>query len=484
MYNNNSSAPVIHVNNCAAATSYGMKKSELIFSVLLLPLDFIMLMAAGVVTYFLRTRILSSFRPVFFELNLPFDRYLILIFVMSSVFIVFYAISGLYQLISTRKTLEEFSKVAIASSAGIMAIIIYIFLRQELFDSRFLVLGAWFFAIVFVSLGRLLMRYIQRYLVSRHDFGIHKVMIIGEDKTSQKIVHHIMDNPALGYRVVKHLSNPEVVEVKSAIGNPGIDEVLLANPNYPADKVIEIVEFCHENHLTFRFVPNIYQTMTANFAFDALAGVPLVELRRTALEGWNKVTKRIIDIFGSLLGLIILLPLFTLIALAIKWETEGSVFVHLDRVSRNKHFKLHKFRSMIKDAEKYKIYLAPLNERTDSPLFKIKDDPRITGVGRFLRHFRLDEFPQLWNVLGGKISLVGPRPHQPDEISQYEKHHRRVLAIKAGITGLAQISGSSDLPFEEEVALDTFYIENWSLWQDIKILILTVLKILRDKSAA
>ncbi|MBI2670206.1 MAG: sugar transferase [Candidatus Yanofskybacteria bacterium] len=461
-----------------------MKRSELIFSTLLLPVDFVMLMAAGITTYFLRTRILSSFRPVLFEFNLPFERYLILIIVMSAVFIVTYAVSGLYQLTSTRKTLEEFSKVVIASSAGIMAIIIFIFLRQELFDSRFLVLGAWFFTIIFVSLGRLIMRYIQKYLVSQRDFGIHKVMIIGEDQTTQKVVRHIRDNPAFGYRIVKHLSNPEVAEVKSAIGNPGIDEVLLANPNYPADKVIEIVEFCHENHLTFRFVPNIYQTLTANFAFDALAGVPLVELKRTALDGWGRITKRIIDVIGSLIGLVILAPFFGIVAFAIKWETEGSVFVHLDRLSGSRLFKLHKFRSMMKDAEKYKAQLILFNERADSPLFKIKNDPRITGVGRFLRCYRLDEFPQLWNVLKGEISLVGPRPHQPDEIERYQKRHRRVLAIKAGVTGIAQISGSSDLPFEEEVALDTFYIENWSFWHDIKIIILTALKIFRDKSAA
>ena len=171
-------------------------------------------------------------------------------------------------------------------------------------------------------------------------------------------------------------------------------------------------------------------------------------------------------------------------AFAIKWETEGPVFVRLERVSKNRRFRLLKFRSMIKDAEQYKVTLAVLNERTDSPLFKMKNDPRITRVGRFIRKHRIDELPQLWNVFKSDVSLVGPRPHQPDEIERYEKRHRRVLAIKAGVSGLAQISGSSDLPFEEEVALDTFYIENWTLWQDIKIIILTVLKILRDKSAA
>ena len=481
--------------------AYFMKKGELIFSALLLPVDFVMLVAAGMATYFLRTRILSAFRPVLFEFNLPLEKYLVLTLAISSIFIISYAISGLYNLRSTRSTIEEFFRVVVSSSAGIMAVIVYIFLRQELFNSRFLVLGAWFLAIVFVSLGRLIMRYVQRLVISRYNFGTHKVMVIGEDDVTARIVNGIRANPAFGYRIVKHLANPEVAEIKAVIGpdllnrgssisvngnrdNPGIDEVILANPNYPADKVLEIIDFCHENHLTFKFVPNIFQTLTANFAFDAFAGVPLIELRRTALDGWGKITKRAIDMVISLFGLIILSPFFAVVAFAIKWETEGPVFVRLERVSKNRRFRLLKFRSMIKDAEQYKVTLAVLNERTDSPLFKMKNDPRITRVGRFIRKHRIDELPQLWNVFKSDVSLVGPRPHQPDEIERYEKRHRRVLAIKAGVSGLAQISGSSDLPFEEEVALDTFYIENWTLWQDIKIIILTVLKILRDKSAA
>ncbi|MEK7151193.1 MAG: sugar transferase [Patescibacteria group bacterium] len=460
-----------------------MKKGELIFSVLLLPVDFGMLVAAGLATYFLRTRILSSFRPVLFEFNLPLEKYIFLILAVAFIFMIAYAVSGLYSLKSTRSMIEEFFKVIVASSAGIMAVIIYIFLRQELFDSRFLVLGAWLLAVIFVSFGRLVVRHIQRHMVSKRDFGVHKVMIIGEDDVTQKVIKHIRDNPAFGYRIVKHMANPEVIEVKTAIGNPGIDEVILTNPNYPANKILDIIDFCHENHLTFKFVPNIYQTLTANFALDAFAGVPIVELRRTALDGWGKIIKRGIDVAGSILGLIIFSPLLGAVSFAIKWETEGPVFVRLERMSKNKKFRMLKFRSMMNDAEKYKAVLAAYNERTDSPLFKIKNDPRITRVGHFIRKYRIDELPQLWNVLRGEISLVGPRPHQPDEIDRYEKHHRRVLAIKAGVSGLAQISGSSDLPFEEEVALDTFYIENWSFWRDVKIIILTVLKIFRDKSA-
>ena len=138
---------------------------------------------------------------------------------------------------------------------------------------------------------------------------------------------------------------------------------------------------------------------------------------------------------------------------------------------------------MVKNAEELKPYLEMFNERQDGPLFKIKNDPRITRVGRFIRRFRLDEIPQFWNVLKGDMSLVGPRPHQPDEIEKYEKHHKRVLAIKAGATGLAQVSGSSDLLFDQEVTFDTFYIEKWSLWLDFKIVIKTLIKVFTDRSA-
>ena len=138
---------------------------------------------------------------------------------------------------------------------------------------------------------------------------------------------------------------------------------------------------------------------------------------------------------------------------------------------------------MIVNAEKMKKKLLDKNERTDGPLFKIKDDPRITRVGKFMRKWSIDELPQFWNVLKGNISLVGPRPHEPHEVDKYEKHHKKLLNIKPGITGMAQVSGRSDLEFEEEVKLDTFYIENWSPWLDLVILIKTPLVVLLRKGA-
>ncbi len=460
-----------------------MKKADLFFNVLRLPMDFLMLLAAGATTYILRTQILRTFRPVLFDFNLPLFKYLYLVVFVSVLFIISYSISGLYSMKTRIGITEEFFKILVSSSAAVMTIIIYIFLRQELFNSRFLILGGWFFAVLFVFLGRILVRYLQVFFVSKYDFGIHKIMIVGNDQASFGIIDDIKKNPSSGYRIIKHLLNPEIEEVRSLVGNPGVDEVILANHDYPADKIVELIDFCNENHLIFKFVPNLSQTMTTNYEVDVINGMPLIELKRTALDGWGKVIKRVIDIFSGILGLIIFLPLMGIIAFAVKWETEGPVFARLKRVSKNKEFDLLKFRGMIENAEELKPQLAVFNERQDGPLFKIKNDPRITTTGRFIRRYRFDEIPQFWNVLKGDMSLVGPRPHQSDEIERYKKHHKRVLAIKAGATGLAQVSGSSDLLFDQEVTLDTFYIENWSLFLDLKIILKTLVKIFTDRSA-
>lgn len=460
-----------------------MKKSELYFNVLRLPMDFLMLITAGVSTYFLRTEILSAFRPVLFEFRLPFARYFYIVLFVSLIFTALYAVSGLYSLKIRRGLLDELLKIIVASSAGVMIIIIYVFLRQELFDSRFLVLGGWFFAIIFVFVGRILISLIQKYYVSRRNFGIHSIILIGNDEPANAIVGKINADPSYGYRLLKHANSPDLNMIKEAKPDGLPDEIILTNPNFPEDSILELIDFCHENYIVFKYVPNIYKTLTANFEIDVIAGFPLIELKRTRLDGWGKVAKRTLDILASIAGLMLLAPVFIAVAAAVKLDSKGPALVRLKRISRNKEFRLLKFRSMVENAEELKASLVMFNERKDGPLFKMKDDPRITKIGRFIRKYRIDELPQFWNVLNGDISLVGPRPHQPDEISRYQKHHKKVLAIKAGATGLAQASGSSDLPFEQEVALDTFYVENWSLWLDFKIVAKTIFKIFVDKSA-
>jgi len=197
----------------------------------------------------------------------------------------------------------------------------------------------------------------------------------------------------------------------------------------------------------------------------------------------HKFCKKITDIIGASLGLLILAPFFPFIALAIKLESRGRVIVKLDRLSQGKTIKVYKFRSMVKDAQKIKPALFGLNERRDGSFFKIKNDPRITRVGKLLRKFRIDEFPQLFNVLKGELSLVGPRPHEPEEVTGYPKEFKHLISAKAGVTGLSQVNGASSLPFIKELNFDDYYLKNQSLWLDFKIILKTVLILFFDPTA-
>lgn len=193
--------------------------------------------------------------------------------------------------------------------------------------------------------------------------------------------------------------------------------------------------------------------------------------------------RRPLDIFGATLGLLILAPFVPFIALAIKLETRGPVIVKLRRVSGGKTLHVYKFRSMIHGAHALKPLLKDLNERHDGPFFKIKNDPRLTKIGKFLRKFRIDETPQLINVLKGELALVGPRPHEPEEVIHYPEKYKHLILAKAGVTGLSQVSGASGLPFLKELELDSHYVKNRSLWLDLKILAKTLAIMFFDPTA-
>jgi len=461
-----------------------MKRSELIFSALLVPVDFLMILLAGTAVYFLRTSSLfTQWRPVLFGSNLPFSRFFEILIVATVFTLIVFTLSGLYKIRASRKLFEEFSQVAISTSAVVLIIVVFLFLIGKEFESRFIVLGAWIVSIIFVFIGRFFVKKLQRYLVGKYNIGIDNILIVGGDGISEKIVEEINRQPDLGYRIFKRFPELDTEKIKRAIKNPRVDTLILASPKYERKEVLDILDFCDEQRVNFKFVPNLFQTLTTNVEMDTFGGVPLIEIKKTPLDGWGKIIKREIDILGSALGLILLWPLFLIIGLIIKLDSSGPVFVKLKRVSQRKEFYLYKFRSMVKNAETLKKELRGHNEREDGPLFKIKNDPRITRVGKILRKLRLDELPQLFNVLKGEMSLIGPRPHQPDEIAKYEKHHKRVLLLKSGMTGLAQISGSSNLLFEEEIKLDSYYIENWSLKKDVYILLKTFLVLLTDRSA-
>ncbi|MDP3963898.1 MAG: sugar transferase [bacterium] len=459
-----------------------MKKSELIFSVLLVPVDYLALLTAAIVAYFLRlSGFIQAWRPALFTIDLPFSEYLIIASLVALWWLCAYAMAGLYRMKTNRARIEEFFQIITGSALGFFGIIGYIFLSGDLFNSRFIILVGFGLAILFVTAAHIALRVLQSHLTKRYGYGLHRMIVIGGDDISRKIAEVFNSRPELGYVVVRHLGSIDMEAIRS--GGKMIDEILLADPNFEKDQVLELVDFCEASRIGFRFIPNLYQTLTTNVAIDTFSGIPIVELKPTALDGWGRVAKRTMDIIGVVFGLIVLSPLFLVVAVLIKVTSEGPVFVRLRRISQGRVFAMFKFRSMIDGAHGMKKDLARYNERNDGPLFKMKNDPRITPPGRWLRRTRLDEFPQLINVWRGEMSLIGPRPHEPEEVAKYQKHHKKVLAVKPGMTGLAQISGSSDLPFEEEVKLDTYYIENWSLKMDIYILLKTIVVLFTDRSA-
>jgi exopolysaccharide biosynthesis polyprenyl glycosylphosphotransferase len=211
--------------------------------------------------------------------------------------------------------------------------------------------------------------------------------------------------------------------------------------------------------------------------------VPLIEIREIAFSPAALVLKRVIDLTLSLVGLLVLWPFFLLVGIAIKVDSRGPVFFKQERVGEeHERFQIVKFRTMRKGAERELDDLREVNE-ADGPIFKIREDPRVTRVGRFLRQTSLDELPQLINVIRGEMSLVGPRPPIPEEVAQYKPWHMKRLAVPPGITGLWQVSGRSELTFDEMVLLDLYYIEHWSPWLDLALLLRTVPKVVAGDGA-
>lgn len=462
-----------------------MNKSELTFSALLVPLDYLVVFLAGLAAYGLRfSSALEEILPVLYEI--PFEDYLPIVLIASLIWVLIFALSGLYNIKTTRRMVEEFSKIFLACSTAFLIIIIFIFFQRELFSSRFIILSGWLLSIIFISIERFIIRSIQHRLLKK-GIGAHRVIVLGQDQTTDRIIQEINNNPALGYKIVNQAKvedDEDIRRVRTTLEGSLIDEVIQADPNIQKELVLKVIDLCNENHLTFKYAANLFETSATNIEVAPLAGIPVVEIKRTPLDGWGKILKRAFDLILALMFLILLTPLFIIVAIIIKLDSPGSVFVGLERIGRKgEKFILYKFRSMIKGAHAMKKDLAAYNLRSDGPLFKMKNDPRITRFGKFLRRASIDEFPQFFNVLKGDISLVGPRPHEPEEVNRYQKQHRKLLTIKPGITGMAQVSGRSDLSFREEVKLDVYYIENWSLLLDFQLLLKTPFALISKRSA-
>ncbi len=464
-----------------------MKKIKLFFEILRVPIDFLAVISAFLLAYYIRpiTDLIPGVQYHFFPEQLPvFDEYLKFSLVASVFLILLFTFNGLYSIKGVERFGKTFLRIGYLVSAWLMFIIAYYFLIvHQLFFSRIALAHIWLFSIVFVTFGRVLILLIQEVLY-RYGIGQTRVLFIGVNDFADKS-YQILKNDkkyhVIGALADKKISRPmgdlkivgELSQLDSIINKYRIDEIVQAEVDMKGMSTEQLHSFCRSHQIQYYFIPEALKLQSINVDMEMVDDIPLIHLKQTPLEGWGHVYKRFFDFLISLLLIIILIPIWILVSLAIKIDSPGPIIYKSKRKYKNRVFNIYKFRSMVIDADERKKELIKRNERK-GPLFKIKDDPRVTKLGRFLRKTSIDELPQLFNVFIGNMSLVGPRPHLPEEVDKYKEHHYQVFALKPGVTGLAQISGRSNLDFEDEVKLDFYYIENWSLWLDLKIFIKSI----------
>lgn len=475
-----------------------MRKVELLFAAILVPLDYIMLFSAAWLAYVIRfdESILGIRQAVY---TLPLDQFLKTAALTSCIMVLIFAWSGLYSISGTRRIVDEFRKIVLACSAGILLILVLLFVNRDLFSSRFIILTAWVLSIVLVAVERFAVIQIERALFKK-GIGIHNVLLIGEGHTASILHTELQNSNALGLRIVERATTVQagfVDKVSKIIRVKQIDEIILASSTITRPEVAELIQFCRANQVEFKYAADTFDAQSSHISIRPIAGIPIVEIRPTPLNGWGKIFKRLLDIVLATCALIVFGPIMLATALAVKLDSTGPIIYRNRRVGQNgKEFDTFKFRSMkqefcisdenpeMSEALRYEEKLIEERSIKAGPIYKIKDDPRVTRIGHIIRTTSLDEFPQFVNVLLGQMSLVGPRPHQPREVAHYDKHHYSLFTMKPGVSGLAQISGRSDLEFEEEVRLDNYYMENWSIMLDLYILVKTPLVLLKKRKAA
>jgi exopolysaccharide biosynthesis polyprenyl glycosylphosphotransferase len=468
-----------------------MKKSELYFNLFAVPLDALMLIVAGVVSFYIRLHSVNVVGPVLYNLQLP--QFLKVVYAVIPVLLLIFAALGLYNLKGTRRFGQEILRIVIGVSVALFLVIVLFFFNQSLFPSRFIVLSAWALSIILVVFGRLISRLFQEYAF-KLGYGLHRLVIINGDNQESKVMQRILNDHTFGYSVVSELDyDAEIVSrIDTLYKQRRFDEIMQTNPSLTDRESLQLVEFARNKGIQFSFVPNLFEVQRNSVEVNDYRGIPIISLKNSPLDGWGKVVKRILDIMFSLVCLIITSPLFLIIAIVIKLNSPGKIFYVAKRGGRGKDFDFYKFRTMFthlsvghkyggEKAEQVRQMLWEKNDRggKQSPFLKIKHDPRVTSVGRFLRKTKLDEIPQFWNVLKGDMSMVGPRAHVLDEVERYRNKYRRMFSIKPGIFGLSQIAQihKPDLPFDDEISLNTNYIENWSIFLDLKILAISFLKL-------
>ena len=400
--------------------------------------------------------------------------------------LVFY-LNQLYHLARGVSRVDLLSVIFNAVSTGVLISIALsaLLFQNTVFEidySRTILLYAWVFSIVLVGLGRWLHGRFRAYMLQQ-GVGRTRLVVVGTDEVAAIVVQRVKWAPNLGYElvgIVNGKNGPREMlgvpvlgddeDLQDIVAKHEIDEVIISRAGATHDQLLALIARCQRGNVSIKVIPDSFEIMAGEVTVDDLGGLPVLTVRDVGLRGWRLSLKRVVDVSFAAAGLVLLSPVMVVVAVLIWLDERGTTFFVQERVGLDgKPFRMLKFRSMRLDA----------GTRSQ---WTVKDDPRRTRLGTFIRRNSIDELPQLINVLLGDMSLVGPRPEQPQFVEQFQQHIPRYLERhreKAGITGWAQVNGlRGDTSIEERTKYDLWYVEHWSLWLDIKILVRTVFQVL------
>ncbi len=459
--------------------------------------DFLALVAAFVGAFILRVSL--SDVPIANQISAM--SYAQIFLTLLPFWILIFALLGLYNSNIYEKRFSELGRLVIGSFIGLLFVVFYDFLTLEpTFPSKLVPIYAFGLAFIFLVLFRNLIRAIRTTLFG-FNIGITNILIVGNTAISDELWQSLWDSHRSGYKVLgivgdrrrpHHADYPDFKQALSSIDKKATLHGIIQTELYPAeDHNREILDYAQEHHISYRFIPGNTELFVGNIDVELFrSSIPVIAVRQTPLFGWGRVVKRLFDlVVGSLLLLIAAIPML-IIALILKIsEPQGKIFYRPKRLGRyGSSIYIFKFRSIyqkycVSPEEGFALMGRPdLLKKYRENGDQLPNDPRITPIGRFLRKTSLDEIPQLINVVKGDLSLVGPRALDTFELDNYAQKHR-ILAVKTGMTGLAVVSGRRDIPFEERRKLDMYYVQNWSFWLDIIILLKTIRVVLARSGA-
>jgi exopolysaccharide biosynthesis polyprenyl glycosylphosphotransferase len=474
--------------------------TSLVYNFCLVLGDALAIIAAFVAAYLLRVTLSHTVLSA----QVHSRDYVIALVSLLPFWILIFGLLGLYNARNYDRRFSEFGRLLIGSFIGILFVISYSYIANvTIFPARLVTVYGFALVFFFSLLFRTVARGVRRELFV-FGKGINNVLIVGDTGVSHELISQLSNVRITGYRVVglvggvKHRSKAasavasfaSIHEAIEGLNDATLHTIVQTELYADADRNDEVLSYAQENHIAYRFVPGNSELFVGNIEVDLFSSIPVIAVHQTALIGWGRIVKRLTDlVLGSLL-LVGASPIMLLIAVLQKMSGVGSVFFRQTRLTRfNQEFSVYKFRSQYAKydgttpEEAFKMMGKPQlskTYRTNGDF--LQDDPRVTKLGAFLRRTSLDELPQLINVVRGDISLVGPRALIPQELALYAKRHA-ILSVKSGLTGLAQVSGRRNIPFEERRKLDLYYVQNWSFWGDIVILVRTISIVIFHKGA-